>query len=141
MARSISGGGATCLPVGRGKPLYLIDPLFAKLPLKPVLILTMLWENSIMTNIMRAESLKKKNGFTFTAVVMKEQGVYTALCLDLDVASDGRSIQESKRNLLEAVTLYLETAFESNLPYLRPVPSSEDPRKTHPKQIVEEFNH
>lgn len=83
---------------------------------------------------------KKPNGFVFTALLIKETGGYTALCLDLDVASEGHTISEAKRNLLEAVTLYLETAFESNLPYLRPIPPSEDPRKRHPKQVVEEFN-
>lgn len=91
-------------------------------------------------NTMAKGSLAKKNGFTFKAVIVKEEAGYSALCLDLDVASDGQSVAEAKRNLLEAVTLYLETAFESNLPYLRPVPTSKDPRKTHPKQIVEEFN-
>ena len=28
----------------------------------------------------------------------------------------------------EAVALYLETCFENNLPYVRPVPREEDPR-------------
>lgn len=88
---------------------------------------------------MAKESLRK-NGFTFTAIVIKEDTGYTALCLDLDVASEGQSVPEAKCNLLEAVALYLETAFESNLPYLRPVPLAEDPRKSHPQQVIEEFD-
>ncbi len=60
--------------------------------------------------------------FVFTAVTCKERRGYTALCLELDVASQGDTIHEAKNALLEAVTLYLETAFESNIPYLRPVP-------------------
>ncbi len=60
--------------------------------------------------------------FIFTGAIMKERKGYTSLCLELDVASQGETIREAKDALLEAVTLYLETAFESNLPYLRPVP-------------------
>ena len=33
-----------------------------------------------------------------------------------------------KKMLAEAVALYLETCFENNLPYVRPVPREEDPR-------------
>jgi len=51
-----------------------------------------------------------------------------SLCLDLDVASQGSTIQEAKKMLAEAVTLYLEGCFESNIPYLRPVPREDDPR-------------
>ena len=65
--------------------------------------------------------------FIFTGVVMKERNAYTALCLELDVASQGDTMQDAKDALLEAVTLYLETAFENNLPYLRPVPQDANP--------------
>jgi hypothetical protein len=41
--------------------------------------------------------------------------------------------------LAEAVTLYLETCFESNSPYLRPVPAEEDPRRNPPENLVEIF--
>jgi hypothetical protein len=41
--------------------------------------------------------------------------------------------------LAEAVTLYLETCFDSNSPYLRPVPPEEDPRKNRPEGLVEIF--
>lgn len=77
--------------------------------------------------------------FVFNGVVLREESGYTSLCLDLDVASQGETIPEAKDALLEAVTLYLETALEYNLPWLRPVPPSEDPRFVAPENVVEVF--
>jgi predicted RNase H-like HicB family nuclease len=77
--------------------------------------------------------------FVFTGVVFEEENGYTALCTDLDVASQSDSIPEAKAALLEAVTLYLETALENNLPWLRPVPRDEDPRFVTPELIVATF--
>jgi predicted RNase H-like HicB family nuclease len=45
-------------------------------------------------------------------LIEKEGNLYSALCLELDVASQGETIQEAKENLKEAVQLYLETACE-----------------------------
>ena len=39
----------------------------------------------------------------------------------LNVASQGETVEEAKKNIIEAVTLYLETAIESNLPIIRSV--------------------
>ncbi|MBE3099540.1 MAG: type II toxin-antitoxin system HicB family antitoxin [Planctomycetes bacterium] len=47
---------------------------------------------------------------TFTAAVHREGDGYVALCLELDVASQGGSIEEARDNLREAVELFLETA-------------------------------
>ena len=66
--------------------------------------------------------------FQFTAALFREGQRFVSLCLDVDVASEGRTIREAKKKLAEAVTLYLEGCFESNIPYLRPVPRTEDPR-------------
>ena len=70
----------------------------------------------------------KTNGFEFTGAIFKEGRQHVALCLELDVASQGATVREAKKMLAEAVMLYLEGCFESNLPYLRPVPREEDPR-------------
>lgn len=78
--------------------------------------------------------------FMFKGVILQEEVGYTSLCLDLDVASQGETVQEAKDALLEAVTLYLETALESNLPWLRPVPPEDDPRLVAPQTIVELFS-
>ena len=61
-------------------------------------------------------------------ILEKEKGLYSALCLELDVASQGRTIGEAKKNLQEAIELYLEDIVESNeekdfIP--RPAPRSE----------------
>ena len=79
------------------------------------------------------------NEFVFTGIIYKEDDQYSAICAELDVASEGSTVEEASDNLLEAVTLYLETAIEGNLPYLRPIPLGEDPRKTHSESIVKIF--
>lgn len=45
-----------------------------------------------------------------TAIIEKEGNGYVALCPELDVASQGDTIEESRKNLLEAVELFFETA-------------------------------
>jgi predicted RNase H-like HicB family nuclease len=45
---------------------------------------------------------------TFTAAVHQEEDWYVAQCLEIDVASQGQSIQEALASLREAVELYLE---------------------------------
>lgn len=79
------------------------------------------------------------NGFEFTGAIFKEGRHHVALCLDLDVASQGATIREAKKMLAEAVMLYLEGCFESNLPYLRPVPREEDPRFSPSPDFVGTF--
>ena len=46
----------------------------------------------------------------YTANVEKEDDVYVALCPELDVASQGASIEQATTNLKEAVELFLECA-------------------------------
>jgi predicted RNase H-like HicB family nuclease len=82
----------------------------------------------------------KNRALKFTGVVVKEEKAFSSLCFELDVASCGRTASQAKRMLLEAVTLHLETAMESNLPYLRPVPPSENPILTSPDTIYEMFD-
>ena len=38
----------------------------------------------------------------------KEGDIYSALCLELDVASQGASLSKARKNVREAVELYLE---------------------------------
>jgi predicted RNase H-like HicB family nuclease len=47
---------------------------------------------------------------TFTAILEREGDVYVALCPELDIASQGGTIEEATANLREAVALFLETA-------------------------------
>ncbi len=48
-----------------------------------------------------------------TAAVHQEENWYVAQCLEVDVASQGRTIPEALRNLAEAVELYLEEVDDS----------------------------
>ncbi|MCG2820682.1 MAG: type II toxin-antitoxin system HicB family antitoxin [Candidatus Atribacteria bacterium] len=77
--------------------------------------------------------------FVFTGVVIKENEGYSSLCLELDVASQGETIEEANLNLMEAVTLYLETAIESNLPLIRPVLERENPINTRTNDVMKIF--
>lgn len=45
-----------------------------------------------------------------TAIIEKEDNSYVALCPELDVASQGDTIEEARANLQEAVELFFEVA-------------------------------
>jgi predicted RNase H-like HicB family nuclease len=45
-----------------------------------------------------------------TAIIEKEGNMYVALCPEVDVASQGRSVNEARANLKEALELFFETA-------------------------------
>jgi predicted RNase H-like HicB family nuclease len=46
----------------------------------------------------------------FTAIIEKEDKAYVAFCPELDLASQGESIEQALANLQEAVDLFLNTA-------------------------------
>ena len=48
--------------------------------------------------------------FNFTAVIWKEEAGYVSKCPDLGVACAGDTPDEAKRNLQEAISLYLDNA-------------------------------
>jgi predicted RNase H-like HicB family nuclease len=80
-----------------------------------------------------------QNHFEFTGLIFKDGNSFVSLSLEVDVASQGRTVREAKKMLAEAVTLYLETCFENGIPQLRPVPSEDDPRVSQPESVVEHF--
>lgn len=49
-------------------------------------------------------------------------------------------MEAARENLREAVTLYVETAIESNLPILRPIPADENPQVSRPNDVVDTFH-
>mgnify|MGYP003803997675 CR=1 FL=1 len=81
----------------------------------------------------------EKPTFVFTGTIIKEEKGYSSLCLELDVASQGENKEEAKKNLIEAVTLYLETAIENNLPLKRPILEADNPINIRPDDIIEIF--
>lgn len=50
-----------------------------------------------------------------TAIIEREGDTYVALCPELDIASQGASIEESRRNLAEALQLFFEEASHSEV--------------------------
>src|SRR5450631_3418554 len=45
-----------------------------------------------------------------TAIIEREDDGFVALCPELDVASQGTSIEDARGNLIEALTLFFEVA-------------------------------
>jgi predicted RNase H-like HicB family nuclease len=54
-----------------------------------------------------------------SAVIRKEKSMYVSWCPELDIASQGKSIEEAIANLKEAVELYLEDE-DAKLPEATP---------------------
>jgi predicted RNase H-like HicB family nuclease len=53
--------------------------------------------------------------YKFSAILEKEGKLYTALCPEVDIASQGETVEEALDNLKEAVELFLETASEEEI--------------------------
>ncbi len=51
----------------------------------------------------------------FTAIIEHESDGYTALYPELDIASQGDSVEEARKNLIEAIELFFETASEAEI--------------------------
>ena len=60
-----------------------------------------------------------------TAVIELEDDMYVALCPEYDIASQGSTIEEARTNLIEALTLFFETASRD-----------ETHRRAHPRVFV-----
>jgi predicted RNase H-like HicB family nuclease len=50
-----------------------------------------------------------------TAIIEREGDGYVALCPELDIASQGDTVEEARSNLVEALTLFFETADPSEV--------------------------
>jgi predicted RNase H-like HicB family nuclease len=50
-----------------------------------------------------------------TAIIGREDGGYVALCPELDVASQGDTVEAARLNLIEALELFFETADPSEV--------------------------
>jgi predicted RNase H-like HicB family nuclease len=51
----------------------------------------------------------------FTAIIQRSEKWFVALCPELDVVSQGKTVEEARRNVTEAVELFLETASPSEI--------------------------
>ncbi len=50
-----------------------------------------------------------------TAIIQHEGNWFVALCPELDVVSQGRTVEEARGNLVEAVELFLATASSAEI--------------------------
>ena len=50
-----------------------------------------------------------------TAIIEREGDGYVALCAEHDIASQGDTVEEARANLVEALTLFFETADSSEV--------------------------
>ncbi len=51
----------------------------------------------------------------FTAIIERENDEYVALCPELDIASQGGTVEEARLNLKEALELFFETASQQEI--------------------------
>ena len=51
-----------------------------------------------------------KQSHRLTGLIEREGSGYVSLCPELDVASQGDTVDEARQNLIEAVELFFETA-------------------------------
>ncbi len=56
-----------------------------------------------------------KKNYQFTGIIEKEDDGYVSLCPELDIASQGTSVEEAKKNLIEAIELFFEAADSSDV--------------------------
>ena len=50
-----------------------------------------------------------------TPIIQREENMYVALCRELDIASQGVTVEAARSNLKEAVELFLEEADQSEI--------------------------
>jgi|Deesub1362B_J571_1020462.scaffolds.fasta_scaffold00199_25 predicted RNase H-like HicB family nuclease len=73
---------------------------------------------------------------SFTGIVYLDSGGYSALCPELDIRAKGSSPFDAIYRLQGAISRYLKIVEENGIPYLRPIPSEQDPRITDPSSVV-----
>ena len=56
-----------------------------------------------------------KQNLQLTALIEREGDGFVSLCPEIDVASQGDTIEEARANLVEALELFFETADESEI--------------------------
>lgn len=57
----------------------------------------------------------KSKPIQLTAVIERDNDWYVATCPEVDVVSQGKTIEEARANLLEAVELFFEVASSSEI--------------------------
>lgn len=53
--------------------------------------------------------------YPFTIIIERENEGYVSICPELNIASQGDTIEETKQNLQEAIELFFECASETEI--------------------------
>ena len=75
--------------------------------------------------------------YRLSALIHKEEDIYVSLCPELDIASQGETIEEAMSNLREAVELYLEDE-DAKIPETAPLLTTFEvnyEKVTHPVRV------
>lgn len=72
-----------------------------------VIILRTCCENGVVVRLL-VDHMQQKKLLGFSAVIVKEANLYSAWCPDLDVASQGDTVESALANLKEALELHIE---------------------------------
>ncbi len=56
-----------------------------------------------------------RNFRQFTGIIEQEGDGYVSFCPELDIASQGDTVEEARKNLIEALELFFETASPSEI--------------------------
>lgn len=59
-----------------------------------------------------------------TAIIEREGDSYVALCPELDIASQGNTVEDARKNLCEAVELFFECASPQEVQQRHPIGKS-----------------
>ena len=57
----------------------------------------------------------KKTTRELTAIIEREDNSYVALCPELDIASQGETVEKARANLVEALELFFECADQAEI--------------------------
>lgn len=50
-----------------------------------------------------------------TCIIEREDNCYVSLCPQIDIASQGESVEEARKNLIEAIELFFEIASQEEI--------------------------
>ncbi len=74
------------------------------------------WGSQMGSEAVFCDKLRYMNSYRqFTALIEREDDLFVSLCPELDIASQGKTVEEARANLAEALELFFETASPSEI--------------------------
>lgn len=105
--------GAGCGAILR--PILLPEVSFPPMPIRGAYRLSWQWSGHVGGYPPEREKDCMGRQIQLTAVIEREDDGYVSLCPELDIASQGDSIEEARKNLVEALELFFETADQEEI--------------------------